>query len=52
MKGLSKLAKGDDEVFINKGYYTLRLDAQNKFEDYNRVINAYSDEELFTYVGE
>ena len=52
MKGLSRLAKGDDEVFINKGYYTLRLDAQNKFEDYNRVINAYSDEELFTYVGE
>ena len=51
MKGLSKLAKGDDEVFINKGYYTLKLDAQNKFEDYNRVINAYSDEELFTYVG-
>ena len=51
MKGLSRLAKGDDEVFINKGYYTLKLDAQNKFEDYNRVINAYSDEELFTYVG-
>ena len=51
MKGLSRLAKGDDEVFINRGYYTLKLDAQNKFEDYNRVINAYSDEELFTYVG-
>lgn len=55
MKGLNKIAKGEDEIFLNSGYYYFPVKQTNqgrRMEDIHKFMNAYTNEELFDYVGE
>ena len=55
MKGLGRLTKSsEDRVFVNKGYYCHKLKnvgGRLVFEDLNKFINIFTDQELFDYVG-
>ena len=47
MKGLNKLFKSEDPIYVNSGYYcyTIKTTKDNQF------VNAYADTTLFNYVG-